>query len=228
MKNLILEEISRISELMGINNKLISEQWWKAIASKVVGTSLQDVINAADRVLGKTITKLEDLTELEIKQLLKGLGKGEARTLKSAFVDAVSSEIGMTVQKFESKTVEALGDELLDAGLDPQEASNYIKWFKGKTGAKPLEVTVDATDVAMSDIATKTATEMIEDLSKVIGRKAASDFKSALDLLGTPEKINVGNPLQDIAPNVGDTTNQQQPKPKPNTGGADLNNLPTP
>jgi hypothetical protein len=183
-KHLINEEISRISEIMGIRPNLISEQWWTKLSNKILGRTLEmELEDAALEVLQLRITKLADLLDDEVQSLFKNLPKGKYINLKSVFAKTIAEEIGMTPQIFKQKTMKELADLCASKGLDPSESANFIKWYSKsnnitpKLGPKPKPNNVNTPKV---DASSRSLDDKIDDLSKKWGDSVIQDYVDKL------------------------------------------------
>lgn len=146
--SILNEEILRISEIMGISPKLITEQWWKSIGK--LGTKgagdVADFLSRATTRLSKTIASISDLSGPgDFLKVFKG-SKGAMRELKDAFMDQVVAQLGKKKITFDAATfvnkteVEVLQD-LQKVGIHGDEAVTLINMFSKRFGGKPKKST---------------------------------------------------------------------------------------
>jgi hypothetical protein len=126
MKQALLEELNRINELLGTKQK-INEQL-SAFLKGLVPALRNDFLDAARTVFsGKLINKIDDLTEVEIAQVLKS---SAAKMVRRNIFAEITNDLMMTSAKFSRKTSLELMQDLRALGVkDPDFAAAYLKRF---------------------------------------------------------------------------------------------------
>lgn len=224
--NLILkEEILRISEIMGLNSNLINEQWWKSLGKTILGaTDLSDFLSHATGKLGRTISKLDDITSPSewFNALKKTPGKFKA--LKDALLDSISNEltkkgITHTPATWVKKTDEQILKDLQKIGVTGDDAINYMKMFQSKhkvkakistktTSIKPKPKTTNvitdvanATEDAITDLsnvwAAKTEQEISEQLAMKLPQANKEEIAKGVKLIRKYQSTNFDNMTQE-------------------------------
>jgi hypothetical protein len=147
--SILNEEILRISEIMGISPKLITEQkWWKSIgkAGTKGASDVADFLSRATGALGRTIAKISDLSGPgDFLKVFKG-SKGVMRELKDAFMDEVVTQLGKNritfdAATFVNKTEAEVLQDLQKVGIHGDEAVTLINMFSKRFRGRPKKST---------------------------------------------------------------------------------------
>jgi hypothetical protein len=126
MKKVLLEEINRINELLGVKQKI--DEQMSAFIRGLVPAMKDDFLDVARTIFtSKAIRQVDDLTETEILQVLKS---SAAKMLRRNIYAEITNDLMMTAAKFKSKTSRELMQDLRTYGVkDPEFAGAYLKKF---------------------------------------------------------------------------------------------------
>jgi len=126
MKKVLLEEINRINELLGVKQRI--DEQMSAFIKGLVPALKDDFLDVARTLLkGKFIRQVDDLTETEILQVLKS---SAAKILRRNIYAEITTDLMMTAAKFSRKTSLELMQDLRAYGVkDPDFAAAYLKKF---------------------------------------------------------------------------------------------------
>jgi hypothetical protein len=205
MKKVLLEEINRINELLGTKQK-INEQL-ATFLKGLVPALRNDFLDAARTVFsGKLINKIDDLTEVEIAQVLKS---SAAKMIRRNIFAEITNDLMMTAAKFSQKTSLELMQDLRTLGVkDPDFAAAYLKRFAkdnavdtadkkyasvlasgGGPAPQPLPATGGRKKVDVDvDMTKKSSSEIADEIGKKYGKDRVQEFVDKLNVVGVDEQ----------------------------------------
>lgn len=206
-KNLLIEEIGRIHEIMGVNKNLLLEMtlppWFTRIITRIVASDIPILKDIAKKIVGKAIPSLANLTDDEMRTLLRA-----ERSLLSdiehaaliRFKKNIATEIGSLIgilspQDFSKMTKNQIQTKLANAGVDPYYAGKFMTWYKKAYNVSERVLPTPNTGgggAATGAVITsgkRSFDEMVQDLADKWGADVVQPFIDKLESIGMSLKL---------------------------------------
>jgi hypothetical protein len=126
MKKEILSEINRMKEIMGQKNIISEGSIPGEILQAFVGSE-KKILSKANAIFKKSYRKLEDMSENELKQVLRTAGFEQ---LERTLLRKIDDMIGIYPQDFAQKSASDLLDLASQKGVSSEFAPDWIKWYQ--------------------------------------------------------------------------------------------------
>ena len=130
MKTILLEEVKRINELMGLDSNIIVET---NIFTELLKRDARQSLYSLGKVLKRQIKSVDDIVEADVTTILRSTSRA-ADEFKSMIVKAW----GISADEFESKTTRELIQDLSTLGVkDGKDIIRIIKKASSDLGVEP-------------------------------------------------------------------------------------------